>query len=106
VLTRDRSNVVYERTTATDRPVFFSASSWGEAMDEIDWEAGEVLVVGSSPVGHLARVFLGSGAIKIVRYSPVPVVVVPAAVASEVAEAAEADAEAGQAPESAASDAR
>jgi nucleotide-binding universal stress UspA family protein len=80
-----------------------TASSWGEAMDEIDWEAGEVLVVGSSPVGHLARVFLGSGAIKIVRYSPVPVVVVPAAVASEVAEAAEADAEAAEAdPEPAA----
>jgi len=83
-----------------------SASSWGEAMDEIDWEAGEVLVVGSSPVGHLARVFLGSGAIKIVRYSPVPVVVVPAAVASEVAEAVEAEAEAGQATESAESNAR
>jgi hypothetical protein len=33
-------------------------------------------------------VFLGSAAIKIVRYSPVPVVVVPAAVAAEVAEAA------------------
>ena len=27
---RDRSNIVYERTTATDRPAFFSASSWGE----------------------------------------------------------------------------
>ncbi len=42
-------------------------------------------------VGHLARVFLGSGAIKIVRYSPVPVVVVPAAVAAELAEAVEAE---------------
>ncbi|HUR57907.1 MAG TPA: carboxypeptidase regulatory-like domain-containing protein, partial [Opitutaceae bacterium] len=29
---RDRSNIVYERTTDTSRPVFFSASSWGE-----DW---------------------------------------------------------------------
>jgi iron complex outermembrane receptor protein len=29
---RDRSNITYERTTATDRPVFFSATSWGE-----DW---------------------------------------------------------------------
>src|SRR6478735_6125909 len=82
-----------------------TGSSWGEAMDEIDWEAGEVLVVGSSSGGHLARVFLGSGAIKIVRYSPVPVVVVPAAVASEVAEAVEAEAEAGQATESAESNA-
>ncbi len=27
---RDRSNLDYERTTATDRPVFFSASNWGE----------------------------------------------------------------------------
>jgi hypothetical protein len=31
-------------------------------------------VVGSSRAGRLARVFLGSAAIKIVRYSPVPVV--------------------------------
>jgi nucleotide-binding universal stress UspA family protein len=58
-------------------------------MDEVEWEADEVLVVGSSRFGRLARVFLGSTAIKIVRYSPVPVVVVPAAVAAEVAEAAE-----------------
>ena len=70
-----------------------TGSSWGEAMDEVDWEAGEVLVVGSSSGGHLARVFLGSGAIKIVRYSPVPVVVVPAAVAADVAEAVEAESE-------------
>lgn len=63
-----------------------TGSSWGEAMDDVDWEAGEILVVGSSHVGHLARVFLGSGAIKIVRYSPVPVVVVPSSVAAEVAE--------------------
>ncbi|MEO6246788.1 MAG: TonB-dependent receptor [Opitutaceae bacterium] len=27
---RDRSNLVYEQTVATDRPVFFSASNWGE----------------------------------------------------------------------------
>jgi nucleotide-binding universal stress UspA family protein len=68
-----------------------TGGSWGEAMDEVEWEAGEVLVIGSSRVGHLARVFLGSAAIKIVRYSPVPVVVVPA-VAAEVAEVAELEA--------------
>ena len=56
-------------------------------MDDLEWEPGEVLVVGSSRVGRLARVFLGSRAIKIVRYSPVPVVVVPAAIAAEIAEA-------------------
>ena len=38
---------------------------------------GDLLVVGSSRHGPLARVFLGSTATKIVRASPVPVVVVP-----------------------------
>jgi nucleotide-binding universal stress UspA family protein len=74
-----------------------TGGTWAEAMDEVEWDAAEVLVVGSSRVGRLARVFLGSAAIKIVRYSPVPVVVVPSAVATEVAEAAEAEAEAAEA---------
>ena len=36
-----------------------------------------LLVLGSSPSGVLARVFLGSRARKLIRYSPVPVVVLP-----------------------------
>ena len=44
-----------------------------------------MLVVGSSAVGPVARVFLGSRASKIVRNSPVPVVVVPRATAAELA---------------------
>ena len=36
-------------------------------------DRGDVLTVGSSKAGPLARVFLGSRAAKIVRYSPVPV---------------------------------
>jgi nucleotide-binding universal stress UspA family protein len=51
---------------------------WAEALEDLDWETGEALVVGSSAGGALARVFLGSSATKIVRHSPVPVVVVPA----------------------------
>ncbi len=51
--------------------------TWDEALDDVDWADGDVLVVGSSSVGPLARVFLGSRAAKIVRHSPVPVVVVP-----------------------------
>ena len=39
---------------------------------------GDVLVVGSSSGGVLARVFLGSNATRVVRHSPVPVIVVPA----------------------------
>jgi nucleotide-binding universal stress UspA family protein len=75
-----------------------TGASWVDVMDELEWEPGEVLVVGSSPIGPLARVFLGSRAIKIVRYSPVPVIVVPAGIAKEeAADAVEAAAEAGPA---------
>ncbi|HET9738830.1 MAG TPA: universal stress protein [Solirubrobacteraceae bacterium] len=63
--------------------------TWEEALEDIDWEDGDVLVVGSSSAGPLARVFLGSRATKIVRDSPVPTVVVPRGVASELAEEAE-----------------
>lgn len=52
--------------------------SWARALDDVPWEPDDVLVVGSSSAGALARVFLGSTATKIVRHSPVPVVVVPA----------------------------
>jgi nucleotide-binding universal stress UspA family protein len=62
---------------------------WAEALEDIDWGPGDVLVVGSSSIGPLARVFLGSRATKIVRNSPVPVAVVPRGRAAELAEAAE-----------------
>jgi nucleotide-binding universal stress UspA family protein len=51
--------------------------SWQEALEDVEWEEGDVLVVGSSSGGPLARVFLGSRSAKIVRHAPVPVVVVP-----------------------------
>ncbi len=57
----------------------------GPRLDEIDWRDDEVLVIGSSSVGALARVFVGSGAAKMLRHSPVPVVAIPAAVAAEAA---------------------
>ncbi|MBP6995451.1 MAG: universal stress protein [Phycicoccus sp.] len=52
-------------------------SSWGEAMEQVSWYEGDVLVVGSSSTHPLTQVFLGSSAAKIVRNSPVPVIVVP-----------------------------
>jgi nucleotide-binding universal stress UspA family protein len=61
---------------------------WGEALEDIEWTDGDVLVVGSSSSSPLARVFLGSRAAKIVRHSPVPVVVVPRGRVAELAEAA------------------
>lgn len=51
--------------------------TWESAVDDVEWDADEVLVVGSSSLGPVARVFLGSNATKVVRHSPVPVVIVP-----------------------------
>jgi nucleotide-binding universal stress UspA family protein len=50
---------------------------WEHALDSLPWEDGEVLVIGSSRLGPVARVFLGSNATKILRSSPVPVLVIP-----------------------------
>ena len=48
-----------------------------EALEALEWDQGDVLVVGSSSASFTARLFLGSTATKIVRRSPVPVIVVP-----------------------------
>ncbi len=54
-------------------------SSWADALTDIAWTDDEILVIGtsSSPIG---RLFLGSHAAKIVRNSPVPVMLVPRSV--------------------------
>jgi nucleotide-binding universal stress UspA family protein len=57
--------------------VVASGRSWGAAVDRLDWERDEVLVIGSSEAGVIERIFLGSNASKIVRHSPVPVIVLP-----------------------------
>ena len=62
--------------------------NWGQAFEDVGWQEGDVLVVGSSALGPIAQVFLGSRATKILRHSPVPVVVGPRARAEKVAESA------------------
>ena len=61
---------IEERVVAVGR-------DWAEALDRAGWQAGDLLVVGSSEAGLMSRVFLGSSATRIVRHSPVPVMVVP-----------------------------
>lgn len=51
--------------------------SWEEALSGLAWQDGEVLLLGSSRLGPLQRVFLGSNAAKIMRASRVPVIVLP-----------------------------
>jgi nucleotide-binding universal stress UspA family protein len=62
--------------------------TWEDALEDIEWTDGDVLAVGSSSIGPVARVFLGSRSSKIVQHAPVPVVAVPRGVIAELAEEA------------------
>lgn len=50
---------------------------WSHAISGFAWEPGDLLVVGSSEHGALSHVFLGSTGARILRHSPVPVVILP-----------------------------
>ena len=54
-----------------------TANGWDEAINAADWHEGDLLAIGTSPVGGIARVFLGSRGSKILRHSPVPVLMLP-----------------------------
>jgi nucleotide-binding universal stress UspA family protein len=54
-----------------------SGNDWGQALDDAEWQDGEILALGTSPRGEIAHVFLGSRGTKIMRVSPVPVLVLP-----------------------------
>ncbi|WP_319456801.1 MULTISPECIES: universal stress protein [unclassified Mycobacterium] len=54
-----------------------TGNGWDQALDAAEWLDGELLALGTSPQGAIARVFLGSKGTKIVRHSPVPVLVLP-----------------------------
>ena len=54
-----------------------SGNDWGEALDDAEWQDGEILALGTSPRSGIAHVFLGSRGTKILRVSPVPVLVLP-----------------------------
>lgn len=77
------------RRPEIDGAVVGIGDSWARAMDDVEWSPEDVLVVGSSSLGPLARVFLGSHAAKVVRNSPVPVIVVPRGTTEELLDAAE-----------------
>jgi nucleotide-binding universal stress UspA family protein len=58
--------------------VLGQGGSWAEALHDVAWNDGDLLVVGTS-TGPFSRFFLGSHAAKIVRNSPVPVMLLPRA---------------------------
>ncbi len=57
--------------------VFGDGPDWPTAMAAVDWEAGDLLVVGSRPRGGLGGAFLGSRAAEILWHATVPTVVLP-----------------------------
>ncbi|MET3950685.1 universal stress protein [Arthrobacter sp. UYEF36] len=62
---------------ATTDVVVAQGRSIEEAVDGLDWEDGEVLVIGSSRLAQGRSIFLGSTANRILRALPVPMLVVP-----------------------------
>ena len=62
---------------AAPETVLARGAGWAGAVAAVDWAPGDVLVVGSSRIGPLTRVFVGSTATKILRAATVPVLVVP-----------------------------
>jgi len=71
-------NAVRARVPVPDVDVVVgSGNDWREAVEAVSWEAGDILLLGSGAAGPVAHVFLGSAASKILRHSPVPVMIVP-----------------------------
>ena len=69
---------VRERVAASDVDIVVgSGRNWRDAVESVAWEPGDLLALGSGAAGEIAHVFLGSAAAKIVRHSPVPVMIVP-----------------------------
>ncbi|SMX89769.1 MULTISPECIES: universal stress protein [unclassified Brevibacterium] len=66
-----------EPTPTRTEAVIGSGETWDEAVADVAWVPGEVLMIGSRTLGALTRLSLGSRAAKILKNAPVPVVLVP-----------------------------
>lgn len=74
---REAARIAQHLGATVAETVVATGEGWSGALRGLPWQVGEILVVGSSRVGPTARVFLSSSASKILRHSPVPVLVVP-----------------------------
>jgi nucleotide-binding universal stress UspA family protein len=54
-----------------------TGNGWDEALDDTEWDDGELLALGTSSRRSIKSVFLGSHGAKIIRHSPVPILVLP-----------------------------
>ncbi|MDF0529639.1 universal stress protein [Tsukamurella sp. 8F] len=60
-----------------------TGADWRAAVENASWQPGELLLLGSGAAGQAQQVFLGTAAARIVRNSPVPVMIVPRPEATE-----------------------
>lgn len=88
---RDRVDAIladierFEQPPAAVEVAMGAGADWKSALRSIPWAAGDLLLVGSSSLGPIARISLGSHAAKILRNAPVPVVMVPRRATDEYA---------------------
>jgi nucleotide-binding universal stress UspA family protein len=69
---------IRDRMAVPDVDVVVGAGhDWNAAGQSIGWDTGDMLVLGSGAAAPSAQVFLGSAAGKILRRSPVPVMIAP-----------------------------
>jgi nucleotide-binding universal stress UspA family protein len=54
-----------------------AGNGWDEALDDTEWDDGELLALGTTSRRSIKTVFLGSHGAKIIRHSPVPILVLP-----------------------------
>ena len=54
-----------------------TGNGWDQALDAVEWEDGDLLALGTTTRRTIKGVFLGSHGAKIIRFSPVPVLVLP-----------------------------
>jgi nucleotide-binding universal stress UspA family protein len=71
-------NAVRARIPVPDVDVVVGTGyDWHEAVESVSWDTGDMLALGSGAAGQTAQLFLGSAASKILRHSPVPVMILP-----------------------------
>lgn len=55
-----------------------TGNDWDQVLDATEWQDGDLLALGTTSRRSVTGVFLGAHGAKIIRHSPVPVLVVPA----------------------------
>ncbi|MCV7194360.1 universal stress protein [Mycolicibacterium brumae] len=56
-----------------------AGGDWPGAVNDVSWQPGDLMVLGSGAAGQFNQVFLGSAAARILRHAPVPVMILPRA---------------------------